>query len=584
MDRTRQLSLFYILCLLFCGGLFPSWAGEPKASGTLSSSTAAVGEAVTYTLTIEGEFESDKAPVPQVDGLEVRGSNYSSQLMIVNFDATRRVTISYRLVPLREGTFTIPPLEVTVEGKKLKTREQKLTVTAAQQATQAGDFAFAEIRLGKKKPYVGEAISIEMRLFLDASARWELTRKPLLSGNGFTLQPFAGGTQRPVELAGKNYIEATFRSVIIPGKAGKITVGPLPVKTVYSSEGRRRRDPFSMFSQPGNVQELDVVAPAIEMEAQLLPSEGRPADFSGAIGKFEFQAVGTPNRVNVGEPVQMVLKVTGDGNFDRISVPAIVDPNGWNAYEAKTEFEPSDEQGFSGTKTFTLPVAPTTRKTAMPVFAFTYFDPETAKYREIKSTASPLAVTGAEAAPPIQPPAPIPAKEPTPAAPTPEPAAAQDILGILPPGGLALSPGPSLRNLYLLLAAPVPVLAGLVYWRRRAGDARARRAQNLKREKSQAMQKVQSVSRSEELYEAAIRVLQFDAALLTGKEAHACDMADILSSRQVDEPTAKSIEELFNSRAAFAYAGGTRSDSALRESERDRVLEIISSFERSKTR
>lgn len=560
-------------------------AGEPKASGTLSSPTAAVGEAVTYTLTVEGEFESDKAPVPQVDGLEVRGSNYSSQLMIVNFDATRRVTISYRLVPLREGTFTIPPLEVTVEGKKLKTREQKLTVTAAQQATQAGDFAFAEIRLGKKKPYVGEAISIEMRLFLDASARWELRQKPILSGNGFTLQPFGKLTERPVEMAGKNYIEATFRSVIIPGKAGKITVGPLPVKTIYSADSpRRRRDPFNMFVQPGNVQELEIVAPAIEMEAQLLPSEGRPADFSGAIGKFEFQAVGTPNRVNVGEPVQMVLKVTGDGNFDRIDVPAIVDPSGWNAYEAKTEFEPSDEQGFSGTKTFTLPVAPTTKKTAMPVFSFTYFDPETAKYREIKSTVSPLTVTGAEAAPPIQAPAPTVVKEPTPTAPTPDPSAAQDILGILPPGGLALSPSPSLQNLYLLLAAPVPVLAGLVYWRRRAGDAKARRAQNLKREKSLAMQKVQSASRSEELYEASIRVLQFDAALLAGKEAHACDMTDILSARQVDEPTAKSIEELFNSRAAFAYAGGTRSDSALRESERDRVLEIISSFERSKTR
>ena len=577
MHRTRR-SLLHVFWLLMCATLLPAVGADPGVKATLSSPTVAVGESVTYELTVEGDFKSQDAPVPVVDGLEVRGTQYGSQMLIVNGDFSRRATVAYTLVPTRAGTFTIPPLEVPVEGKKLKTRELKLTVTAAQQTTQAGDFAFAEIRLAKKNPYIGEAIGIEVRLYLDATARWNLSQRPVLSGTGFTLKPFGKLSERLVELAGKSYHEAKFQSVIIPGKAGKITVGPLPVKTVYSTGGRRR-GPFDIIQQ-GNVQELEVVAPAIEMEAQLLPSEGRPASFSGAVGKFDFQGSGSPNRVNMGEPVEMVLKVTGEGNFDRIGTPALAEPDGWRVYDAKEEFEAGDELGYTGTKTFSLPVAPTTRKTTMPVFSFTYFDPESAKYREIKSGTFPLAVIGAE------PPAPAPAVAAPPVAPppAPEPAAAQDILGILPPGGLAWNPGVPAQTLYLLLAAPVPVLAALVYWRRRAGDARARRVQQLKREKASVVQQIRAATRSEELYDAAAHALQLDAALASGKEARACDLVDILAARQLTAAIAEAVEDLFNARAAFAYAGGTRDESPARPTDRDRVLDIINAYERSQPR
>lgn len=386
MKFTRHASLLSILWLLFAGLIAPALADSVKT--TLSSNTASVGESVEYTLTVDGSFQQEDAPVPQVDGLEVRHTAYSSQMRIVNGDFSRSVEITYTLVPKREGTFTIPAMEMPVGGQKLKTREVKLTVTAGQQTTQAGDLAFAEIRLGKKDPYVGEAIPLELRVFLDNSARWDLQQMPALSGSGFTLKPFGKPAQREVQLAGKSYIELTFRSVIIPGKAGKVSIGPVPIKALYSAANRRRRDPFDLFdTRP--TQELEVTAPAAEIDARLLPTEGRPADFTGAIGKFEFTGIGTPNRVNVGEPVQMVLSVSGEGNFDRIGTPAIAEPTGWRAYDAKVDFVPTDTLGFTGTKTFTLPVAPTTRKTTMPVFAFNYFDPDTGKYHEVKSSSEP---------------------------------------------------------------------------------------------------------------------------------------------------------------------------------------------------
>jgi hypothetical protein len=557
-------------------------AGEPKVRGSLSSATATVGEPVDYELTIDGSFDAADVPVPAVDGLEVRGTSQGSQLSIVGGDVQRRTSYTYRLIPTREGTFTIPSMEVVVEGKRLSTKAVTLKVTAGQQMAEAGDRAFAEIRLSKKAPYVGEAVPIEVRLYLEEGPRWQLRQQPVLSGSGFTLQPFGKFSERPVEMAGKNYIAVTFRSIITPGKAGKVTIGPLPVKAVYSDQTIR----FGMIARPGPAKELEVTAPAVEMDAQLLPSAGRPADFAGAIGNFTFEGVGTPNRVNIGEPVQMVLKISGSGNFDRVSAPALADADGWRLYDGENKFEPDEEGGISGTKTFTIPVAPTTRKTQMPVFSFAFFNPESGKYQTLKTASAPLTVTGAEP-PATAPAAPSSAASPAAeAATSPAPAAAQDILGILPERGNLWAPGRAFSTPLLLglVFAPMPIIAAALYWRRRSGDEQARQRHQWKRDRAIHLRTLHGVTDPAEFYDAAARVLQIDAALANGKAPQACELADILSARKLPTATEAAVEEVFNARAALVYAGGSRGNETIRSTDRDRVLDTLASYERSEPR
>ena len=578
MKRFGITVFVHILRCLVLAGIFSvsAHAAGPRVSGSLSSRTARVGEAVDYELTIEGSFDMNDAPVPEVDGLELRGTSQGSELSIINGDFTRRTRLTYRLIPQREGTFTIPPLQVPVEGQLLKTKALTLKVGAGEQATTAGDFAFAEIRLEKKKAYVGEAVPVEVRLYLDNAPRWNLRQAPVLSGSGFTLKPFGKFGERPVEMAGKNYIAVTFRSLITPGKAGKITIGPLPVKASYSEQRIRQ---FGMFAQPGRAKDIEITAPAVELDAEILPAAGRPADFDGAIGKFTFEGVGTPNRVNVGEPVQMVLKVAGDGNFDRIAAPKISDPNGWRVYEGENKFDADDELGFTGTKTFTVPVAPTSGKTQMPVFSFSFFNPETGKYQTLKTATAPLAVTGAAPAPVPMDAAPAPADEPPKNNASP---AAQDILGNLPDRGPMWAPGLAFSTPILtgLLFAPVPIVAAALYWRRRSADQVARRRLELKRDRAAHIQTIQSSKDPAEFYDAAAHVLQIDAALASGKAPLACELEDVLAARKLTPSTQAAVEELFNARAALVYAGG-RGNEAVRTTDRDRVQETLAAYERS---
>jgi hypothetical protein len=569
------------LLLPLCAAL-----AEPKARGILSTNTANVGEAVEYELIVEGGEAPDNPPAPNVDGLELRGTTQSSQLSIINSNVTRRVTYTYTLMPKREGQFTIPPLEVRVGTRVLKTLPATLTVTRGEAMNEAGDLAFAKISLPKNSLYIGEISPMEVRLYLDAGAVWDLRAMPTLSGDGFTTRKFGKPTERNIQLAGKTYHLVTFSTVVTPGKAGKISIGPVPVNLVVSKPTRNQQR-FDIFGRNlGPAQEMAIEAPAFEMDVKPLPVEGRPKDFSGAIGKFEFEATGTPQRVKVGEPVSMKLTIKGSGNFERIGQPPLAEPDGWTTYSAKEDFQGGDTAGTEGVKTFELPVTPTTGKRTMPVFAFSYFDPEAAKYVTLKNAAAPLTVEGA---PVITAPAPAPATAKTPEPPKPDPKApaVQDILANLPDIGAAsgaFGPPSSPVVFFSMMFAPVPLAFVVLAWRRRRTDGKLARIAALRRERAGLIAKVKGAASHAEVLDAAVKAMRIHAQLENGGTPPDDDAAALLGSRKLDAETEKSLREIFEARTELLYAGAAPDSDRISDSERDRVMDAMASFEKSPRR
>ena len=555
---------------------FAAIAADPRVRGALSADTVGVGEPVEYELTIEGEGSAANPPAPAVDGLELRNTGQSSQLSIINGNVTRRVTFTYTLVPQREGKFTIPELEVTVEGRQLKTQALTLTVTAGEKMKEAGDLAFGKVWLEKNKLFIGEVATLEIRLYLDASARWDLRGNPTLNGDGFSTQPLGKPGQRQVQLAGKTYHLVTFRTVITPGKAGNLTIGPVPVPLGVSKPDRNRSR-FDIFGGAfASAQEMTVTAPALDVEVKPLPAEGRPKDFSGAIGKFEFSASGTPDRVKVGEPVAMKLLIKGSGNFDRITQPPLAEPDGWTSYSAKEEFEGAENGGTTGAKRFELPVTPTAKKTTMPVFAFSFFDPGTEKYVTLKSAATPLVVEGE---PLTAPAAPIQGAQPTqePPKPAPKETPPSDILANLPdlgPASAGFAPGATPLVFFSAMFAPLPVALAVMAWRRRRTGKAAKMAL-LRKERSALLARVKNSGDRGEVLDAAVRSLQIETALNEGRDGIDNDPSALLSA--VDEGTdaGRALRELFEARNELLYAGASRNGGGMSEAERDRVLEAI---------
>ena len=583
-------------------------AAEVLVKASLSRGVTVIGEPVQFQIKIANAKRAGDPPDVAVDGLDIRyvGPSTKTEMRLdQNGYHSETTTVQvYQVTAAKNGTFTIPAVEVELDGHKYKTEPVTLTVqaSAVEDAARPQAQGKLEIILPKNTAYVGEMIPVELRLIVDARVRWQVVAMPEISGEGFTKQKMPE-PRRPQRVTkdGRDYDVLFFKTAITPGKAGKIGIGP--GEAVYNVQvpRARRSGPRSMFDlldddafgDPffAQTQQMKVKAEPVELTVKPLPAAGKPRDFSGAVGTFQFSATGSPSQVKMGDPVTMKLRVSGRGNFDRVEAPALKDSSGWRSYPPSGTFkkEDSDEVGLSGTKTFEMAVIPEEKKTQMPVFTFSFFDPDAEKYVTLASEPAALKVDGAKvAAPPPVPNSTAAVDEPNtpPDAPKAVPVPT-DILGLRYEAGTRKSFTPlyerKRQEFWLVQAGVLAALLGLVVIRLRGRpNADAARHAALRREKASLLAKLRRNEIAHaEFFDAAARVVQIDAALATGADAAGVDAAAARALAGSDEATAEVIDEIFNARAELLFAGGGRDEGRVSGDERTRVLAALDNFGRN---
>jgi hypothetical protein len=579
-------------------------AADVSVRASLSRSITVIGDPVQYQIKVTGARRVVPPREPEVDGMVIRYSGPSENSVVRfqngSFTSERTTTLVYEVVPERNGTFTIPAVAVEADGKTFRTEPVGLTVqpSSAPGSNDPETIGFAELVVPKKTAYIGEAIPLELRLYVDARVRWQPVAMPEIAGEGFTKQKMPEPQRSQTQRNGKEYDVLTFKSAIMPGRAGKITVGPSEVAFNARVPRARRGGPRSLldmfdddvFGDPffSTTQQIKAKAAPIELTVQPLPASGKPNDFSGAVGNFQLAAEGSPKRVKVGDPVTMRLRVSGRGNFDRTTAPVIKDPAGWRSYPPSNTFKADDDVGISGTKTFEMAVVPETKKTEMPAFQFSYFDPIAEKYVTLTSEPAALAVEGG-AAPASAAPTPIPGTDgERPPATPPAPPKPDDIVGLRYDSDAVQSFVPLYKQREFWLAQGVAglVLLGFLGLKlRRRPDPIAAQMAALRREKAQALVYLRNAEMPHvDFIDAAARVAQIETALVTGRPVAGIDASTVRASARLDEKTAEVIDDIFNARAELLFAGAGRDDGRVAAAERERVLAALKQLERSHAR
>ena len=118
-----------------------------------------------------------------------------------------------------------------------------------------------------------------------------------------------------------------------------------------------------------------------------MPEAGKPADFSGAVGRFNFTV--TPSRTGLknGESLDLNIKVTGTGNLKLFSLPKPVVPSSLEMYDPQhSENVSTPLSGMTGSISDKYTVIPQD-KGNFPIKAmrFTYFDLGSGSYKTITS-------------------------------------------------------------------------------------------------------------------------------------------------------------------------------------------------------
>lgn len=604
---------FLHLCVGFLLGVgllvSPARAADPTASATLSSSSIQLGEQVVLRISITGA-NSVGQPDVRVAGLNIQYAGSSTQIQMNNLDVTRSVTLTYQVTPQKEGTFTIPALQIASGRQTITTQPLQLTVSGGQpnpgasSGASAGgggsganngnggeSFAIAEWVLPKASAYVGEAIPAELRVYVDARVQCQLPQTPAVAGDGFTTQKMGPGQQRRVTRDGREWNLVVFKTALTPVKAGKLTLPTADINAVVVLPAKRQRlpnmddffnDPFGSFAQP---QQAVIRPGPVEMEVKPLPVEGRPKEFSGAVGQFTLETKAAPAKVRAGDPVTLTSVIKGVGSFDRMDAPVVAETPGWHTYPPSGKFKADDEAGISGAKTFEQALIPEDPQTALPPVTFVFFNPSSERYETLTGAPIALVVSGTSVTA-----TPAPAIVAAAAAsPTPAPRDIQYLR--MDPGAPVAGFDPVWRTPGFWAVQGLALVAWLGLggwqWRRtKLADGQLRRAARLRQAREEASRVLQGAETSApDFYDAAVRVLQLETALgrlPAGGEPGAVDAETACASRALDCETAEGVRRIFAAHDELRYAGaGAGSGASVYPDQREQVLQILAQFEKS---
>jgi len=156
-------------------------------------------------------------------------------------------------------------------------------------------------------------------------------------------------------------------------------------------------DPMADFFNQQQMQEkkIQLISPDTTLTVLPLPTEGRPEDFSGAIGRFQLEVKAQPTDVEPGDPITLTMTVQGAGNFDRVEAPSFNGNTNWKSYTPTAKFTPGAAPG-EGSKVFEQAIiAKDPGTTAIPPLAFSFFDPDKKQYQTLRSAPISLHINGA---------------------------------------------------------------------------------------------------------------------------------------------------------------------------------------------
>jgi hypothetical protein len=402
-------------------------AAEVSVSTILTRPAILSGDVAELQIKVTGAQQAD---VPQrigVEGLEIRLTGQSSQFQMVNFRTASSVTYSYVIMPAHSGNFTIPSVTVTADGKAFQTPPLSLRVEDGSSQTQQiqqppqqaqpvvspgfspkrtrspalrpeiEKVAFGEITCPKTTLYLGEMIPVEIRYYFDARFPVQVRGRVDFGSEGILVERFPDPKEGREVRDGVTYNVLTFHSLLSAVKPGAVDVAPAKLDSQIQLPGGLPPgfdDPVFQqlmggqgFSQP---KELTVKTAPLHLDVLPLPKEGRPASFAGAVGQFEIDSVITNRSPAPGDPVNLIVKVDGKGNFKGMGAPVLTDDSGWRSYPPADKFEGTDELNYSGVKSFDFTLIAQQPKHESPGAEFSYFDPVAVKY--ITLTSKPMAV------------------------------------------------------------------------------------------------------------------------------------------------------------------------------------------------
>lgn len=340
-------------------------------------------------------------------------TSYSSSTQIINGRMSTQTSYSYvyYLQAVKEGTFVIPPAVFKLKGKEYRTDSMRIEVVAGSASTSSsrkqgragtssptdnegvetssGDL-FVTLTLDRKEVYLGEPVMATIKLFtrVDLSGINEI-KYPSFNNflrSDIETPPLTSLQQEDINgiVYGTGVIQMF---LLYPQVSGDVTIEPVQL-SVLVQQKTGPSDPFfgDFFS---SYQTVPKAIASKEMRIKVKPLPGiKPADFSGIVGKLDMSAAIDKDSVNVNDPVNFKITISGTGNLKIAANPQLKLSPDIEVYDPKiTDQVKNGTNGATGTKTFEYLLIPRHNGDfVIPPVTYSYFNTSTGRYETLSTS------------------------------------------------------------------------------------------------------------------------------------------------------------------------------------------------------
>jgi hypothetical protein len=382
----------YII-LLFLS--FQAMIAQVQFEAKVSKQTLGLNERLRIDFTMNDD--GDNFTPPNFEGFKiVAGPSQQVSQSWINGKSSFNKTYSYFLLPMQKGTLVIRQASIDIRGQIYKTSPIKITVTAAVEQPRdpndtqvtADQSLHLVAEISKTNPYLNEPITVVYKIYFSYNigiTNWRELDKPKYNdfwSQNIDIKQLVAEEGR---YKGEKYRFVTLRkTVLYPQKSGKLVIEPLSLDVDVQLPSNRR----NIFGQVLLVEDHKrVSAGAKTINVKALPEAGKPADFSGAVGRFAFKVIPSKTNIKSGESLDLDVSVSGTGNLKLFTLPKPIVPTALEMYDpVHGEQVTTPLSGMTGKISDKYAIIPQYKgKYPIKPMSFTYFDLGSQSYKTITS-------------------------------------------------------------------------------------------------------------------------------------------------------------------------------------------------------
>jgi hypothetical protein len=401
--RWLMRAILGLMAALLAAGV--ASADDPELSLVADRTSVTVGQ--DFALTVEVSGRASGTGEPDIEGLDEfrvvsTGSSHSFSLSGTRLEAT--TTFTYRVVPMRAGTFRVGPARLTIGDKTYISQTLDVTVATTpsvpehpQEPARGEGAVFLSARVDTNKAYVNQQVTLSVLLY----SRTQFLDTPRYgppSTSGFWAEDLPPQLTYRTTVGGKRYDVVEVRTALFPTAPGTYTIGSASVEVTLPDDSMR--DPFGFprfggFFSSGKKKILSTEP--LQVEVLPAPNQGQPERFQGAVGGFTIRASLDRTTVAQNEPVTLTTVVEGTGNLRAVPDPLFEHPPGFRRYPTKGEVTVTKQDyRVGGKKVFATVLVPADHGSfTLQGPRLVFFNPHEGSYSEVVAPAMQLEVSPA---------------------------------------------------------------------------------------------------------------------------------------------------------------------------------------------